>query len=101
LDSAGHPLQGISVTFQAPSSGASGTFATSATVLTDQNGIATAPVFTANGLAGSFTVKTSLTSPVAGVPTVIFSLKNVTPPAHDLIQLFSNLLAEFPSGLAP
>ena len=85
VDSAGNPLQGISITFQGPTSGASGAFATSATVLTNQNGIATAPIFTANAVAGSFNVSASLTSPVAGVSRVKFSLKIVAPPSHGLL----------------
>ena len=55
----GQPLAGISVTFTAPSSGASGTFAggaTTVTVVTDANGLATSPLFTANGRAGTYTV---------------------------------------------
>ena len=77
VDAAGNPLQGVSITFTAPSSGASGTFATSATVLTNANGIAIAPAFTANDLAGSFTVNSELTSPVAGMSLVKFILRNV------------------------
>jgi hypothetical protein len=54
------PLGGYAVQFIAPSSGASGTFASSGTnavtVGTDANGTATAPVFTANDTAGSYAV---------------------------------------------
>jgi protocatechuate 3,4-dioxygenase beta subunit len=53
-------LGGISVIFVAPSSGASGTFASSgsnvAFVGTDAQGLATAPAFTANFTAGSYRV---------------------------------------------
>ena len=52
-------LQGVSVTFTAPASGASGTFPggrTSVTVVTNASGVATAPTFTANGTAGSYMV---------------------------------------------
>jgi hypothetical protein len=70
---AGHLVQGASVTFTAPSSGASGTFASSATVTTDAAGRATAPVFTANGTAGAYQV----TASVAGVASPAqFSLTN-------------------------
>jgi hypothetical protein len=71
---------GVSVTFTAPSSGASGTFATSppsttATVTTDQNGLATAPAFTANGTAGVYQV----TATAADSPTpATFDLINVS-----------------------
>jgi protocatechuate 3,4-dioxygenase beta subunit len=53
-------LAGISVTFAAPASGPSGTFATSASrsvvVGTDASGMATAPEFTANESAGYYNV---------------------------------------------
>lgn len=68
---------GVPVTFTAPGSGASGTFSSSATVNTDGSGVATAPTFTANGIAGSYNV-------VAGIgtslPTASFALTN-TPAA--------------------
>jgi protocatechuate 3,4-dioxygenase beta subunit len=53
-------LAGVSVTFDAPGSGPSGFFASSGsddvTVGTDANGVATAPAFTANYTAGSYSV---------------------------------------------
>jgi protocatechuate 3,4-dioxygenase beta subunit len=53
-------LAGISVDFVAPSSGASGTFVSSASnvavVGTDAAGVAVAPPFTANNAAGAYTV---------------------------------------------
>ena len=56
-------LGGISITFSAPSSGASGIFAGSGsytvTVGTDGNGMAMAPVFTANDTAGSYSIHAS------------------------------------------
>ncbi len=61
------PVVGILVTFTAPSTGASGTFADSlsnvTTAITDANGVATAATFTANATAGGpYTV--SATVPV-------------------------------------
>src|SRR4051794_35549010 len=51
---------GVSVTFTAPSGGATGTFSstgtTTATVGTTSSGVATAPTLTANDVAGTFTV---------------------------------------------
>lgn len=71
----GNTVSGIPVTFIAPASGASGSFASSATVNTDANGVATAPVFTANGTAGgSYNVTASLSG---GSPSVTFSLTNL------------------------
>jgi hypothetical protein len=53
-------LGGVSVTFTAPSGGASGTFASTgsntATVGTDASGVATAPTFTANNDEGDYEV---------------------------------------------
>jgi hypothetical protein len=62
------PLSGVAVTFSAVggAGGASGTFASSSTVLTDVNGIATASTLTANGIAGNFTV----TASAAGIPSL-------------------------------
>src|SRR5207253_132424 len=73
----GNPQSGISVTFTAPSSGASGTFpgnVTTASAPTNGSGVATAPVFTANGAAGSYNVVASIGP---GLPTANFSLTNI------------------------
>ncbi len=54
-------LAGVNVTFVAPAGGAGGTFATTgswtAVVGTDAQGVATAPGFTANDTAGSYSVE--------------------------------------------
>jgi hypothetical protein len=56
-DAAGNPIAGVTVTFNAPASGASGTFAGGVnTGKTNAGGVAYSPVFTANGTAGSYTV---------------------------------------------
>ena len=56
-DSSGDPVSGVLVTFNAPTSGASGTFACSGnTAITNSAGTATSPVFTANDTAGKYTV---------------------------------------------
>lgn len=75
----GGPTSGLTVTFTAPASGPSGTFSvtpsTTANAITDANGVATSPVFVANGIAGAYTV----TAAVPGVPTpASFSLTNTT-----------------------
>src|SRR5439155_847332 len=51
-DSGGNPVPGVTVTFTAPSSGASGTFngSTIATAITGVNGQATSPTLTANSI---------------------------------------------------
>ncbi len=54
----------VTFTIVAGTSGASGTFpsaATTATGTTDANGLAVAPVITANGIAGVFTVTATIT----------------------------------------
>lgn len=79
-DSGGNPIGGASVTFTAPSSGASGTFANgsnSITVNTDTSGSATSGTFTANTQAGSYSVSAS-TSGV--VTTASFALTNTVGP---------------------
>jgi hypothetical protein len=78
---------GTPVTFTAPSSGAGGSFATSGTnavtVGADVSGNASAPMFTANETAGSYTViassaygsvSFSLTNSAAGIPATITPL---------------------------
>lgn len=73
-DSGGNPVSGVSVTFTAPSSGASGTFAGSVkTATTNASGVATAAQFTANATTGSYAV----TASVSGVSAkASFALTN-------------------------
>jgi len=77
-DSLGNPIAGQLVTFTAPGSGASGTFAGTGTntesVNTDSGGFATSSTFTANLSSGGYTVTASL-----GVLTANFSLTNNAP----------------------
>jgi hypothetical protein len=73
--SGGTPVAGVSVTFTAPSSGASGTFSnstTTITVATNSSGVAVAP-FTANSIYGTYTV----TATAAGLTGVSFTLTNL------------------------
>ena len=67
LDVNGDPVSAKTVTFTAPATGASGTFANtntnSSTATTNANGFATAPVFSANNTFGGYIVKAT----VAGV----------------------------------
>ncbi len=91
-DSSGTPLSGINVTFTAPAGGASGKFATggtTVTVATDANGIATSPVLTANGVAGSYTVMANVT-PALSSPAN-FLLTNIK---ADVNQIYVNALFE-------
>jgi hypothetical protein len=64
-DESGFAKAGVTVTFSAPARGAGITFAggrTSASVVTDANGNATAPKFTANTVAGTYDVTASTTA---------------------------------------
>ena len=66
-DAGNNPVSGVTVTFTAPSSGASGTFAGGvSTAITNASGVATAPAFTANATTGSYTV--TATAPGVATP---------------------------------
>ena len=73
-DANSNPVSGVTVTFTAPGSGASGTFSGSvtATAVTNSSGIAIAPTFTANATAGNYTVSAS----ASGAAPASFSLTN-------------------------
>jgi len=75
-DAAGNPVPGVSVTFTAPASGASGTFSDSTntiTVTTNAAGVASAGSFTANTVnGGPYTV----TATATGLSSVNFDLTN-------------------------
>jgi adhesin/invasin len=74
LDTFSIPVRGTPVTFTVPASGPSGTFTSTPTVVTDNNGIATAPLLAANNALGSFGVMAS----VVGVASqATFSLTNL------------------------
>ncbi len=90
-NAAGHLVQNVSVTFSAPGGGSSGRFGsnTSATVVTNASGRATAPTFTANTIAGSFIVMAQAAG--GSSPSTSFSLTNTPAAASTLI------VAGFPS----
>lgn len=74
-DADGNPVAGVTVTFAAPGSGASGSFGTGQSIqeVTDGTGTATAGTFTANSVAGSYVV----TATAPGVTTAAnFALSN-------------------------
>ncbi len=78
-DAGNNPMPGVAVTFMAPLTGASGSFAGSATatVMTNAGGIANAPTLTANSQVGAYT----LTATAAGIGNPArFSLTNATAP---------------------
>ncbi len=81
-------LDNVPITFTTPTSGASATFsggATTATVLTNSSGEATAPALTANGTVGTYTVTASIGSLAAqfsitnsGIPTIGLSTTSLS-----------------------
>jgi hypothetical protein len=78
-DAYSNPISGAMVTFSAPASGPSGSFAgggLTAASATGSNGVATAPAFTANSTAGSFQV--TATTPDVSAPAA-FNLTNTAP----------------------
>ncbi len=81
VDSNSNPVSGVVVTFTAPASGASGTFASNSTATetetTNASGVATSSTFTANAtVGGPYTV----TASTGALTPVNFSLTNTVPP---------------------
>jgi len=80
-DAYGNSVSGVTVTFTAPGSGASGTFAGSVnTAVTNASGIATSATFTANTTAGSYTVSAG----ASGTGSVSFAETNTAGAATTL-----------------
>jgi uncharacterized repeat protein (TIGR01451 family) len=73
LTESGRPVSGVTVTFTAPASGASATFPSGNTAVTDANGRASVTI-KANTIAGSYSVTAA-----AGPLSVSFSLTNLSP----------------------
>jgi Invasin, domain 3 len=81
-DLSGAPLANMVVTFTAPATGPSGTFAgkRTVTVRTNAAGVATAPTFAANTTAGNFVVTVGF---AGATPPETIALTNVAgPPTH-------------------
>ncbi len=78
VDGLGDPVSGVTVTFTAPASGASGTFANgglTTTAVTDSNGFASSSIFTANSELGEYNVGAT----AAGYSPAAFNLVNASP----------------------
>jgi hypothetical protein len=76
VTSNGSPASGVSVTFTAPATGASGTFANGTTPQTDttttnSSGVATSSVFTANATTGAYSVTASATGATASASFIL------------------------------
>ena len=83
-DSFNNPVSGVTVTFTAPNSGASGTFAGGVnTATTNASGVAAAAVFTANSVAGGPYTVTATVSGVANPAN--FSLTNTASVAANIV----------------
>jgi streptogramin lyase len=95
-DRFGNPVSGASVTFAVVpgGNGAAGIFAGAATVLTNLNGVAIAPLLSAGSVAGSFTV-TAAVDGIAGPAT--FALTN-TPGAPDRVAASGGATQDTPVG---
>jgi hypothetical protein len=81
----GAPVTGASVTFTAPSVGASGAFAdgtTTMTATTNSSGVAVSSTFTANSTAGSYNVSATVSGALS---TANFSLTNLPAPVETII----------------
>jgi len=79
-DFLGNPVPRVTVTFTVPASGASGAFlggVTTATAVTDSSGVAAAPTFTANSVAGA--IRVTVTAVGVSSPAV-FNLTNTPRP---------------------
>ncbi len=108
LDSVGSPVTTATVTFSAPTTGASGTFMDSGTftttAVTDEGGIATAGTFTANGMAGSYTVAASVSGITDPARFMLTNTARVFLPAlarnfcADFFDDFGNLASGWPVG---
>ncbi len=73
-DADGNPVSGITVVFTLPTSGPGGSFTGSATVLTNANGVASAPGVMANTQAGTFIVRALVAGVASGAR---FSLSSI------------------------
>ncbi len=106
-DAGSNPVPGTSVTFTAPASGASLTFASTGTntetVTTDGAGLATSSTITANAtsstLAGTTLTSYSVVASATGVTSVSFSLTNGRDSAED-IRKTKDAIAGFVSNRA-
>jgi hypothetical protein len=83
LDSQGSPVSGITIDFSAPAIGASGTFANTGTntttAPTNDGGVATTSIFTANDQVGTYTISAS----ASGLGPANFRLEQFVRPAND------------------
>ncbi|HVN76813.1 MAG TPA: lamin tail domain-containing protein [Thermoanaerobaculaceae bacterium] len=97
-DSLGNPVSGVTVTFTAPASGASGTFPGGlpvVTAVTDAGGVATSPAITANNVLGNFQVTATAPGVSGSAVFLLANLENGAIPALGAggLAVFAFLLA--------
>ncbi len=81
LDAGGNPVAGVTVTFAAPATGATGSFAGGVvTAVTDASGYATSPLFTAGSVWGSYQITAS-----AGAAAPVSFVMTNTPNASTVV----------------
>ncbi len=97
-DAANNPISGVIVTFsvQPAANGASGAFGGAVAVATNASGVAAAPAFTANTVAGVFTVKAT-----AGLLVGTFNLTNLPGPPAKITPSGSGQSAVINTQYAP
>ncbi len=108
-DGNGNPASGAAVTFTAPGSGPGATFGglSTAAAVTDSNGIATAPVLTANGQAGSYSVTAGISGAVSSAvvnkakhtASETFAVTNSS--AQTIAGPLQLVIASVPAGYTP
>ncbi|MGN6545179.1 MAG: dockerin type I domain-containing protein, partial [Aureliella sp.] len=92
VDQFNNPVPGIQVTFAAPASGPSGSFAgglSSVTVTTSDTGEAIAPKFTTNDIAGQYAITVTV-----GAIVTTFAVTNLAPGAPLELELNSTAMSE-------
>ncbi|HUP70849.1 MAG TPA: hypothetical protein VM142_13695 [Acidimicrobiales bacterium] len=106
-DTYGKPVAGARVTFAAPATGPSGAFPhdkSSAAVRTDDAGTATAPLFTANAVAGAYDVVVSASTATPARLALANASRPPPPPAQGTITNAAGGTGEGPAdnlGLLP
>jgi len=103
-DKYGNPIAGLAVTFTAPAQGPSGTFAgkRSAVAITDADGVASAPPFTADTKAGGFALLLTAHGAPAGKimftnlpgPAAVVKIVGDTMPTTPVAGVLRNLTVE-------
>jgi hypothetical protein len=88
MDAKGDPVSGVTVTFDAPTTGASAIFAGGVnTAVTDSGGIATSAKVSANNVAGFYAVSATAAGLAVPADDVQFALTNLAGPPAALVSI--------------